>query len=529
MLFANPAFYALAKRQRLTPGDGSLEGFSEQIVIHHEVPDVGDREGQFVAALAVFGARPEPAVFAGDPKQRRLLHGNLLPAAFEDERAGHHLVGIESLDARHVELLESALQPLQTHRSGLEGSAELELKVVGQSHARWRSAVLLQVVQEGESLLEAPEDDALVVLDLGKRKEFYSCVGDDSQIPLGSVEPATKVDADRLARRDTRSRQKAHRRGGGYVEHQIFDVSVAVLLHSTRVGRDPTAEGRKLDAVWFVAHRETVLRQDFDDLSTDRTGFDARHPILGVDPANSIHPRQVDGGDDSLLIGGAQERLRDIGASAVGDQARAVPERRSDQCLDLLNPVRVDDEIGDSRELPVFDGIDFLLGMPVAVSQPVFRVVADRVVGQKLPQLAEEGRVLAGFRNHRRVLRGIDFARIERNADHSADPGQEIRQLGTGQVVAIATQLDGAIRMDPKAAIREPPAVESLAVFGALPRRRGADSSAVVALTHRIGPREPFATGALSSRCDSGVGNARRVTRNTRPRGGDDTAPRIRR
>jgi hypothetical protein len=129
----------------------------------------------------------------------------------------------------------------------------------------------------------------------------------------------------------------------------------------------------------------------------------------------------------------------------------------------------------------------------VTVPEPVFGIVDNRVIGQKLPQPVQEAGVLAGFRNWGRVLRGIDFARIERDANRSTHPGQEIRQLGTSQVVAIATQDDRAIRMNPKAAIREPPAVESLAISGVPPWGLGADPSAVVVLTHRIDPRESLA------------------------------------
>jgi len=271
-----------------------------------------------------------------------------------------------------------------------------------------------------------------------------------------------------------------------------------------------------------------VLRQGVDDLPTDRPGFDARHPVLGIDPANTIHPRKVDGGDDALLVRGTHERLCDVGASAVGDQANAVLERGSDQRLDLFDSVRVDDEVRNPRELRVFDRVDLLLGVSVTVSQPAFRVVADRVVGQELPHFTEKIGILARFRNGGRVLREMGFARIKRNADRSTHPGQQVRQLGTGQVVAIAAQLDGTVGADPKTAIRKPPAVEPLTVCWAPPRGFGEDPSAVVALTHRVGPRERLAA-VFSSRYGSAARIARRAIRSIRPTGGGDTAIRSRR
>ena len=45
---------------------------------------------------------------------------------------------------------------------------------------------------------------------------------------------------------------------GAAGEHDVLDVAVPVLLHAAGVGRNPSAQGGKLDAVRLVAHGQTI-------------------------------------------------------------------------------------------------------------------------------------------------------------------------------------------------------------------------------------------------------------------------------
>src|SRR5204862_6851048 len=123
---------------------------------------------------------------------------------------------------------------------------------------------------------------------------------------------------------------------------------VAVLLHAARVGGDPAAECRELDAVWLVADREAVWRQLRDDVAADGPGLDARHPVRGIEPEDPVQPPEVDGDDRALLVRAAAERPAHVGAASVGDEADAVANRQRHERLQLLLLRRKDDEVRDT-------------------------------------------------------------------------------------------------------------------------------------------------------------------------------------
>ena len=63
-------------------------------------------------------------------------------------------------------------------------------------------------------------------------------------VPSGAEHQPSKIEAYRLARRRAGSLQLA---GGGddvHVQHDVFDIAVAVFLHAAGVGGDPAAQRR---------------------------------------------------------------------------------------------------------------------------------------------------------------------------------------------------------------------------------------------------------------------------------------------
>src|SRR5207245_11420676 len=127
---------------------------------------------------------------------------------------------------------------------------------------------------------------------------------------LGAEDPGARVDADRLAGRGHAPLQLAARRHHRYVEHQVLDVAVAVLLHAAGAGGDPAAQGRELDAVRLVAEGESLAGQRLGAVAAHGPGLDAGAAVDGIDPADAVHPPGVHGDDRPRLVLGTAQRLR---------------------------------------------------------------------------------------------------------------------------------------------------------------------------------------------------------------------------
>ena len=62
-------------------------------------------------------------------------------------------------------------------------------------------------------------------------------------------------------------------------------------------------------------------------MATHCTCLNFGHLIVWIDPGDAIHLGHVDGNDESRFIVRTQERVGDVGASTVGNQADVVLER----------------------------------------------------------------------------------------------------------------------------------------------------------------------------------------------------------
>ncbi len=182
VLLAHAALHVLAQRDGLAPGHRGLERFAQDPVLHHEVADVGDAEGELVAALAVLPARLHAAVGRRQPVDAALLRGHLLLAALEEQRARHHAIRVEAAQLQHVELLERALQVAEARLRRLQRLSELELEVVHQAHAGRHHAGALHREQEAEALLEALEQHRAEAPYLRRGKHLRDGADDDAQL-----------------------------------------------------------------------------------------------------------------------------------------------------------------------------------------------------------------------------------------------------------------------------------------------------------------------------------------------------------
>ena len=108
-----PVLHVLAQTSwHAAPRHRRLEGLGDDAVVDHEVADVGDGEGELVAALAVARAPPwMPPCRARDGDRPPLLQRRPLPSCPRRRSCRRPCVcGSKPLTLRHVELLEPALQ-----------------------------------------------------------------------------------------------------------------------------------------------------------------------------------------------------------------------------------------------------------------------------------------------------------------------------------------------------------------------------------------------------------------------------------
>src|SRR6185436_14920113 len=187
----------------------------------------------------------------------------------------------------------------------------------------------------------------------------------------------------------------AHRRPGYHavrghdlhVEHQIFDVAVAVLLHAAGVGGNPAADGRKFEAVGLVPQHQLVLAELLGDVPPDRTRLDAGRQIDGIDPQDAIQAAHVDGDHEALFAGRQTQCIGDVRAAAEGDQAGAVSLGGLHELHHLLVASGEHHQIRHALELAVADGPDLGARVPVAAAQPYQWLFRELVGSQETEQI----------------------------------------------------------------------------------------------------------------------------------------------
>ncbi len=146
VFFGDAPFDIVADIVNPRPGHRCLERFGHQIVVEHEVADVGDAKGKLIAAFAVFAAAAQPAVSPGDAVDVALLILHLFGGPFEYQGAGDHLLRFEAFDPGHKKLLQPALATMPGALIGigrLQRHAQLELQIVDQPGAG-RPLILLR-------------------------------------------------------------------------------------------------------------------------------------------------------------------------------------------------------------------------------------------------------------------------------------------------------------------------------------------------------------------------------------------------
>src|SRR5438034_9915901 len=94
----------------MAPRNRGFKGFRDDVIVHQEVANIGDAEGQLVTTAPVVGSRFHPAMARSDAVQVTLLLLNFSTSSFKDKSAGDHLAGFESFDFRYEKPFRFALQ-----------------------------------------------------------------------------------------------------------------------------------------------------------------------------------------------------------------------------------------------------------------------------------------------------------------------------------------------------------------------------------------------------------------------------------
>jgi len=110
-------------------------------VPHHEVPEVGNPEGELITAPAILGPRVHPSVSPHEPAHRFLLRLHFPAGPLIDQCAGDHGGGLKAAESRDHEALELPPEGGSANGPGLQGLAQLELEVVHQADAGRHRAI----------------------------------------------------------------------------------------------------------------------------------------------------------------------------------------------------------------------------------------------------------------------------------------------------------------------------------------------------------------------------------------------------
>src|SRR2546426_6347081 len=77
------AFHVIAQGARMAPGNRGFKGFRNDVVVHQEIANVGNAEGQLITP-SVLGSRLHAAMASGYAIQVTLLLLDLSTCSFED-------------------------------------------------------------------------------------------------------------------------------------------------------------------------------------------------------------------------------------------------------------------------------------------------------------------------------------------------------------------------------------------------------------------------------------------------------------
>ena len=461
---ADAALHALADGKRLAPRRRGLEGFRQNVVAHDEIADVGDAEGELVAAPAVLFARAHAAMPPRNAQGGAALAAHLAAPALKKQRAGRHALRIKTAQAGDIKALGGAQQRAKTRSARLQRLAELKLQVIHQADAGRRRGLAGEVVQKGQPAREIRKENRVVALHFRQREDFHDGPGHNAEPAFGAEEPAPRVAAHRFSRRHRAARKSALRRHHIHIQHQILDVAVAILLHAAGVGGDPAAQRGELNAVGLVPQGEAVLGELRRNMPSHCTGLDAGHLIGGINPQNAAEAAHIHRNNAARFALRTGQRVGDIGAAAVGNQASAVARCGRHQRFNIFLALRKHHQIRHARNSAELDRPHLVQRVAVAVAQPQLRGCRDGLLGQQLAQRAQQRRILPRLGNPRGVARLARIRGPQLNSDLLLHPGQQIRKLRAAERIARAREHNTAIGQHAKRRIRKAPHIGTLRI-----------------------------------------------------------------
>ena len=204
----------------MAPGNRGFKGFRNDVIVHQEVANIGNAEGQLITSASVLGARLHSSMASGYAIQVTLLLLDLSACSFEDKSAGDHLVGLESFDARDEKFLRFALQ-IRHYALGfrLQGQTKLELKIVDEADACWWSGFASEIVHERESTFERGKQYRSVFLHFRQWKNFDDCRCNNAERSLGTKHQSPQIQTNGFAWRRARPFKLARGGNNADIEH----------------------------------------------------------------------------------------------------------------------------------------------------------------------------------------------------------------------------------------------------------------------------------------------------------------------
>eukprot|EP00906_Rhabdomonas_costata_P029772 RCo042058 len=284
------ALHSLNDGLGLVPRGCGLVGLSRDSHVEKEVTDVRDGESKVVAPAAIALPTVHPAVLPGEGHDGLPLHPHRFLRALQHQRRSADLHGVETVHAIQEEFHQPVQEVTPKPRLRPQRRPEPELKVVHQPHAGRQHAGLREVIKELDSRAEVPEHQGAVVFHLGLRVHPEGGLGDHPHRALIAEQELVRLHSGRDPREARQGVDDPGRRGQSEPQNNVLDVPIAVLLHPTGVGGDPTAQRAHLHAVRLVARGEALAAQLFLQNSPRDPRLHHRGEVHGVHGEHLVHP-----------------------------------------------------------------------------------------------------------------------------------------------------------------------------------------------------------------------------------------------
>lgn len=301
--FVDSFLHILAQILDVGPWAGCFEALGNLAESEAEVTNVGNHVRQLIPLDTVLSTARNSMVLLGNGEHLLHLHFNFLSLTLKEARGCAHLVFFEA-HYLEEELLLNLINNLLALAffCWLDGLSKLELYVVQESKGRRINGLLRHFFHELHAEFEVRENDRAILLHLRSRSDSNNAVSDDSEVAFVSHDRLIEIWAGRHSRPRLLLLKCAFWRHERDALNDVVNIPIRILLHATGACRHPSAECRKLTAIWLMAcNKSTQFEVAVQVLAPDAS-LDAGGHVVFVDPDYFVQSAHVQADDHAILL-----------------------------------------------------------------------------------------------------------------------------------------------------------------------------------------------------------------------------------